>query len=461
MKWKSVKQKYFGPKSFYKSAIAIALPVMAQMLIQSLVSLVDNFMVAGLGDIKMSGVNVAGQILYIFQVLVNAICTAGGIFMSQYFGADNERGMKQSLCFKFILGFISIGIYMFCCMVIPYQILSLMVIHNTDAEAILAVGTQYMFIMGFSGIPATISGILASSLREIGDVKPPLIISVCATFLNTFLDWVFIYGKFGFPAMEVRGAAIATLIAMSIQMAAFMIYIRKKKPPFLICNKKDLFIDWALFRRILRKCFMTVFSEMILVVSGTYMTALFNSRGGADVVSGMASSFAIANLFFVAFSGITTAVGVLLGKTMGHGDLHQAREEKDWLLMAAIMLGMIMSAVGMLTVLLIPLVFGSLSYSAQAICTEMVFGIALFMPVMVYVNAQYAVSRAGGDTISVLCVDCLTTVLLIGIGILFTTKYTQLGPVAMYMICRCVDFIRIIVAGVLLKKERWLRNLAA
>ena len=157
--------------------------------------------------------------------------------MSQFFGAGNEKGMKQSLLFKFILAFIGIGIYMFCCMGIPYQILSLMVKNNKDAGAILAVGTQYMFIMGFAGIPSTICAVLSSALREIGDVKPPLVISVCATFLNTFLDWVFIYGKFGLPAMEVRGAAIATFIAMSIQMLAFIIYIDKRNPPFMIYRK--------------------------------------------------------------------------------------------------------------------------------------------------------------------------------------------------------------------------------
>ena len=97
----------------------------------------------------------------------------------------------------------------------------------------------------------------------------------------------------------------------------------------MIYRKEDLFVDGSLFIRMLRKCLMTIFSEMILVVSGTYMTALFNSRGGADVVSGMASSFAIANLFFVAFSGVSTAIGVLLGKTLGHGDLQQALEEKN------------------------------------------------------------------------------------------------------------------------------------
>ena len=381
--------------------------------------------------------------------------------MSQFFGAGNEKGMKQSLLFKFILAFIGIGIYMFCCMGIPYQILSLMVKNNKDAGAILAVGTQYMFIMGFAGIPSTICAVLSSALREIGDVKPPLVISVCATFLNTFLDWVFIYGKFGLPAMEVRGAAIATFIAMSIQMLAFIIYIDKRNPPFMIYRKEDLFVDGSLFIRMLRKCLMTIFSEMILVVSGTYMTALFNSRGGADVVSGMASGFAIANLFFVAFSGVSTAIGVLLGKTLGHGDLQQALEEKNRLLMAALLFGVIMGFVGMMTIFLIPLVFGSLSNSAQTICKEMVSGIALFMPIMVYVNAQYAVSRAGGDTKSLMFVDGMTTILLILVGILFTIKYTQLGPVAMYMICRCVDFIRIVVAGILLKKERWLKNLTA
>ena len=73
----------FGPAGFYKKALLIALPVMAQLLIQNMVSLIDNFMVSGLGDVKMSGVNISGQILFVFMVLLNTICTAGGIFMTQ------------------------------------------------------------------------------------------------------------------------------------------------------------------------------------------------------------------------------------------------------------------------------------------------------------------------------------------------------------------------------------------
>ncbi len=99
------KQKYldkkglFGPGQFYKSALAIAVPVMLQQLIQSLVSLMDNFMVAGLGDVCMSGVNIAGQVLFVFMVFIDAICISGGIFITQYFGATDRGGMQQACRF--------------------------------------------------------------------------------------------------------------------------------------------------------------------------------------------------------------------------------------------------------------------------------------------------------------------------------------------------------------------------
>ena len=80
----------------------------------------------------------------------------------------------------------------------------------------------------------------------------------------------------------------------------------------------------------LKKGSMVLGSEMLWVISETVTTALYNGRGGADVVSGMAASFAIANLFFVAFSGITTATGVILGSTLGSGKLDRARQEKRW-----------------------------------------------------------------------------------------------------------------------------------
>ncbi len=453
-------KKYFGNTKFYKKALLIGIPVMLQQLIQTMVSLIDNFMVAGLGDVKMSGVNISGQILFVFMVLLNAICMAGGIFMTQFFGADERKGMQQTLCFKIIVAGAAVIIYLFVCMVIPRQVLSLMVIGNSQAEAILDQGEQYMFLMGFIGIPMTISTIIASSLREIGQVKQPLIISVIATGVNTFFNWIFIYGNLGAPRLEVRGAAYATIIARFVEMVLFLLLLAKKRQPFMISLNTLLHTDFNLFGRIFKKGALVLFSETLWVISETVTTALYNGRGGADVVSGMAASFAIANLFFVAFSGITTATGVIIGQTLGKGKLDEARKQKNWMLSASVVFGIFMTLMGILTVPLVPVVFSNLSIASRTICKRMVFMMALFMPLWVYVNTQFAISKAGGDTVMGAVVDGTVTLILVIPGIFFMAFCTSLSPVTMYGIVKLTDIIKIIMAQIWLGKERWVKNLA-
>ena len=113
------KRGLFGPGKFYRGALAIAVPIMLQQLIQSLVSLVDNFMVSGLGDVCMSGVNVAGQMLFVFMVFLNAICMSGGIFMTQFFSARDPGGMRQAFRFKLIMGLAAFVPYFLVCVVFP------------------------------------------------------------------------------------------------------------------------------------------------------------------------------------------------------------------------------------------------------------------------------------------------------------------------------------------------------
>lgn len=452
--------KHFGTLSFYKKALALAIPVMAQLFIQNLVSLIDNFMVSGLGDVKMSGVNICGQILFIFMVLLNTLCMAGGIFMAQFNGANDKKGMQQSFRFKLLMGGVSIIIYTIVCMIIPKQVLSLMVHKNIQADAILSEGVKYMFLMGFIGIPMVISASISSSLREIGKVKAPLIISVIATCINTFFNWVFIYGNLGAPRLEVQGAALATIIARVVEMILFMLYVSKKKPAFAFKLIHLFKLDRTLSANILKKGGMMLFSEMLWVISETITTALYNQRGGADVVSGMAASFAIANLFFVAFSGIGTATSVIMGSTLGKDELDEARRQKSWILNGVLIFGVFMGLLGLLTILLVPVVFVNLSAGAQQITKEMVFVQALYMPAWAYVNGQFAISRAGGDTVMGMWVDGISNIGLVIPGMFVMALATPIGPVEMYTIIKVVDFVKIAIAAIWLKKEHWVKNLA-
>lgn len=450
----------FGSASFYVQALKIAVPVMAQMLIQNLVSLIDNFMVAGLGDIKMSGVNITGQIIFVFMVFMNTINMAGGIFMTQFFGAKDKHGMKQAFCFKMWAGLLVVSIFSLVCFVIPRQVLGLMVMGNSQANSILDEGEKYVRIMGFMGIPWVISAMISSSLREIGKVKVPLVISVIATLVNTFFNWLFIYGNLGMPRLEVKGAAIATVIARTVEAVVFMGYMIRNKPDFAI-KLFDLFrINFKLFVNILRKAWMIMLSEMVWAIAETITTALYNGRGGADVVSGMSASFAISNLFFVAFSGIITATGVIIGKDLGSGELDKARLEKVWLLNGAKIFGLFFTGVGFLCMLLVPVVFINLSLNSQTICRQMVFVMAVYMPAWVYINGQFAVSRAGGDTMMGMLVDGIGNVCIVIPGIFLLAKCTSIGPVAMYAIIKFVEVPKIIIAHFWLKKEKWVVNLA-
>ena len=451
--------KYLGPVHFYKKLILIALPVMGQMLIQNFVSLIDNFMVAGLGDIKMSGVNIASQFVQIFMVLINAFCISGGIFMSQYFGSKNKEGMRQVFRYKVIVTFIAGLILTIVYLLNIRGILSLMVHGNSQSEEIILEGMSYMRLIAFTFIPISLSNAMASSLREIGKVKEPLLISVSATIVNTFFNYIFIYGNLGAPRLEVKGAAIATIIARVFETIVYAVYLVKTKPDFYSRIRDILKVKLSLVWNILKKSGMIIVPEMTWIISETITTALYNSRGGAEIVSGMAAGFAISNLFFIAFSGLHTSVGVVLGSTLGANKLDEARQQKNWLLNGSIIFGIVMGIFGALTVFLIPLVYANLSGRAHEVARNLILVTSLYMPVWLYINAQFAISRTGGDTLLGFIVDMSTITTLVIPGMFALTYLTSMGPVTMYAIIKLTDFVKIIIAHFWLKKERWVRNL--
>lgn len=449
---------YFGTAQFYKRALSIALPVMAQLLIQNFVSLIDNFMVAGLGDIKMAGVNTAGMIIFVFLILVNSLCSAGGIFMAQFNGAKDAEGMQQSLRFKLLLTGAAGLLFTVIGLIAPRGLFGLMLTVNTDAELIIDQAVRYSRAVAFSGILMVFSQSIASSLREIGIVRPPLVISIIATLVNTFFNWMLIYGNLNAPRIEVEGAGLATVIARAVELVLFIAYILIKKPLFLFNIFRLFTIKIRLFGTIIKKSTMLLYSELTWAVAETVSTALYNTRGGVEVVAGMSAGFVIANLFFICFSGIVTASSVILGQELGAGRLTEAKRYKNWMLTGSVVFGFIFMVIGFSTVLLIPFVFKNLGPHSQAIARGLVITAAAYLPLWAYLNGQYAISRTGGDTTMGVICDTIANILFVG-GIFLLVWFTPLGPVAMYAIVKASDVVKAVIAYYWLKKERWLVNL--
>ncbi len=453
-------RKYLGSLPFYRGALALAVPVMLQALLQNLVSLIDNFMVAGLGDIKMSGVNVLNQVLFVFFVALMTLAGAGAMFMSQFNGAKDAAGMRQVFRFKILGGLALAGIVTALSLTIPGEIIGLLLNTNSEREAISAQAEAYLSIIVWTFVPMVISMMIGSSFREIGKVRPPLVISVAATLVNTFFNWVLIYGNLGAPRLEVRGAAIATVIARLAEMIAFIVYAKRTNPEFWVPMREFLSVNFRLFFTMLRKSSALFAGEMSWVLTETVMNAVYNGRGGSEIVSGMAAGWAIANLFFLVFNGIHTSIGVTVGGTLGQNDLVRAQDEARWLRTGSVGVGVAVSLLEAASVAIIPLVFGNLSPESRAITRNMILVISCYMPAWTYLNSQFATARAGGDAKFGLWVDVSVNLTMFLPGIFLLAALTDFGPIAMFAIVKLTDVVKIAVADWQLKTGRWIRNIA-
>ncbi|MDR2901441.1 MAG: polysaccharide biosynthesis C-terminal domain-containing protein [Treponema sp.] len=457
-----MKKNIIGPWSFYRTALAIALPVMAQQFIMGMVSLIDNFMVAGLGDISMAAVNVANQLNFICFVLINTMCAAGGIYLAQFCGAKNPEGMKHALRFKIIFSFLVALLYVSFCWIIPGPMIAIMTQGNAAQADILPIGTDYLKLVSITFLFQALSTAIGTSFREIGKPSIPLIISAVATLVNTAGNYCLIYGNFGAPRLEVAGAAVATIIARIFELTCFVIYMYKTKPDFFVRLRDVFFVKIKLVKEILSRSVMMFVSEISWVSSETIITALYNSRGGAEVVAGMAAGWTIANIFFLIFGGIFTASTVIVGGTLGSGKLDEARKKAKWIVSGSTIAGTVVAIFGaLLTIIVIPVVFANLTAEARSITTWLVTVILLYMPFWSWLNAQFAISRAGGDTAMGMITDLSVNSLIFVPAAFILTFLTNLGPVEMFAILKISDFVKMFICHKLMKKEKWVRNLVS
>lgn len=450
----------FGSASFYKEALSIAIPVMVQNLVMGLVSLVDNFMVAALGDAKMAGVNVANQINFIYLVVMNTVCLAGGIYLSQHRGAKDRAGMQQAFRFKLLVAEGLSLLYLVGILLFAEPLVALMRGNKGEVDEIVRQGAIYLRTVSPSVIFIGISSALATSFRDIGLTKVPLLVSITAALVNTFFNWVLIYGNLGAPRLEVSGAAIATIIARGVECATFLAMLKRKKPDFAFPSQTIFHLDKGLFGAILGKSGMMLFSETAWVMSETIITALYNGRGGAETVAGMAAGWTIANIIFLVFPAIGASTGVIVGATLGSGRLDEGRAKARWIMSGAVILGIGAGLFAFAGTALIPLVFANLSAQAQTVTRSLVFVIGVYLPIWCLLNAQFAVSRAGGDTLLGIWIDvAINYVFFIPTALLIAAK-TPWGPVLLFGIAKLYDLPKAAIAGWWLKKERWVRNLA-
>ncbi|MBR4972366.1 MAG: polysaccharide biosynthesis C-terminal domain-containing protein, partial [Oscillospiraceae bacterium] len=220
-------RSYIGDRAFYRRVIAVALPILIQNGIMNFVSLLDNIMVGQVGTLQMSGVAIVNQLLFVYNLCVFGATSGAGIFTAQFFGKQDMDGVRHTFRFKVLSG---IAITVLCIAV--FSLLGTPFIRfylqgegdPADAAGILHYGLQYMLVMLW-GLPAfAMQNAYSSTLRESGQTVVPMVSSVISVLINLVLNWVLIFGHFGFAPMGVAGAALATVIARYVDLAIVAVW---------------------------------------------------------------------------------------------------------------------------------------------------------------------------------------------------------------------------------------------
>jgi Na+-driven multidrug efflux pump len=237
-------------------------------------------------------------------------------------------------------------------------------------------------------------------------------------------------------------------------------YAAYAKAPFFAGLKKLFMVKKQLIAQILGKSGMIFASEISWIVSETLMIAMYNRRGGAEVVAGMAAGWTVANLFFLIFGGLWTVSSVLVGGALGSGKLELAKQRAQWLKWGGAAASVIIAIPGaVITAFLVPVVFSNLSADARSNCLGLVFVILAYLPIWSYINVQFAISRAGGDTATGMYTDVSVNTFLFAPGSVLLSLFTTIPPVPMFALLKVTDFVKVAVARYFLRKEKWVKNL--
>ena len=305
--------------TFLKQIAVIAVPVALQNLLTTTGSMVDTMMIASLGQTEVGAVGLCAQFSSLMFSGYWGFVGGGMLFFSQYWGAKDDDGINRSygltLTCMMTVGIV-FGLLAVC---FPELVMRL----YTDKESIQQIGTSYLRIAGI-GYPLTVFSMAMSALlRCTGRVRIPLWGSIAGVATNIFLNWVLIFGHLGAPAMGVRGAATATVLAQAVNCLVILVGARWSGHPYLLAVRRHFRWTRSFIRVYLKKCFPIICNEVLIGV-GNMVINIVLGRQPEEAIAALAVFRTIEGLVIGFFAGFSSASSVLVGTEVGAGRLHTA-----------------------------------------------------------------------------------------------------------------------------------------
>ncbi|MFR8165031.1 MAG: MATE family efflux transporter [Enterocloster sp.] len=420
---------------FYKSVIRIMLPVALQQAINMGVNMMDTMMLGSFGEIQLSASSLANQYYNFFTILCMGIIGGSSVLAAQYWGAGEKEKVRETFNMALRLSAGVAVLFMILTWIFPGPIMSI----YTSEEEVIVQGIRYLKITAFIFVIHGTSLVAAQLMRSVGQAHLGLIVSIISFVVNIGANYIFIFGKFGMPRMEIAGAALGTLIARGAEFITtfFYILVKDKSLGLRICHliKSP---SAAFYRSYFRLGAPVLVSDSLLGLGGNIVSVVLGHMGAAVVASNAICRGGPA--LHCGHSGRFQCVGHHTGQTLGTGNRKKAMEQGETFYFFSIVFGLLSS--------LLVFLFGPLTVSVYTLNQETVVLVHQMMNayvVIVFFQAIQSVMtkgvlRGGGDTKFLMKADILF-MWLVSIPLGAVGGLVLHWPAWLVMLCLRADYV--------------------
>ena len=442
----------FADRGFWRSALRMAIPIALQNLLLSSFTLVDTVMVGSLGDVPLAAVGMAGQWSWVMNILFFGVNSGASVFLAQYWGVRDVRGIQRTFGLLLVGALAPALLFTGVGLLAPGFVMRLF----TKDPVVIEQGCSYLTAACFSYVALALSQAASTLLRSTEEVRLPVVASLCSVLTNALLNYALIFGRFGAPAMGLRGAAIATAIAAWVNVAVLYGAALGRRTMLRMPPRRMFAWDGAFLRHFLAISLPALVNEGMWALGTTGYNMIYGHMG-TDNYAALTIFRTVENLAFVFFVGLCHACSVLIGKRIGAGDFARARLDarRFTVLMTAMSVTVGLALIALRTPLLS---LFNVSEGVRGLTRQIVllYGLEIGLRNIPYITIV-GVFRAGGDTrigviLDTVCVWCIALPLTFLCGMVLRLPF-----VAVYLIMLLSeDVVKTFFALRYFLRDRWI-----
>ena len=382
-------------KKFYKLLISLCIPMIIQNLISTSVNVIDTVMISSLGESSVASIGVANQFFFLFNMTLYGITGGAGIFISQFFGKKDINNIKSITGLSAVIAFAFGCLFLIPALMFPSLIVK---VFSSDSE-VMKLSIEYFRIISLSYPIIAISTVFSMGARGVRNPKLGMVCSSIALIVNIILNYALILGNFGLPALGVKGAAIATVIARIIELILIISYVYFIKKDYILkFNMKDILRVKSDFLKTFISKSLPIFLNDSLWALGTVLYSVAYSQAGTSAIAASQIATSTGNFFIMTSVCVANGAAIMLGNELGADNINKAIKYSKKFSILVSLTGLLF---GILLIVNIPLLLKIFNVSSEL--SPDIIKIFIIMGVMMALKSfntfiVIGVLRSGGDT---------------------------------------------------------------